>query len=309
MKNIIKSISLLLVVASLTSCLKDDSLVLDPAKGHNVIEWANPGQIVVIGSTYALYTSSYPLGQKATQTMTISYSGPETAAPEDITVNFAVADASVITKYNDEQGEGFELMPADAYSFATNSVVLKKGTNKASFDITFDPDKFDLSKSLVLPLKISSVTSGIISGNFGTILLNVAAKNQYDGVYSSVSGFFQRYTNPTTKNNDGLTGPMAGNPNVTLTTVNATTVEISNLKWGNNAGGVGGINNLQIVIDPVTNLVSMKALGNATLKNVPGKVNKYDPATKTFTLNFDWNQTATKREVIDYIIKFNAPRS
>ncbi|MNR56285.1 hypothetical protein D3C85_1768300 [compost metagenome] len=51
----------------------------------------------------------------------------------------------------------------------------------------------------------------------------------------------------------------------------------------------------------------MKSLGTPNLRNTPGKDNKYDPATKTFTLNFDWNQTTTPREAT-VIIKYKNGR-
>ena len=52
----------------------------------------------------------------------------------------------------------------------------------------------------------------------------------------------------------------------------------------------------------------MKALGNATLKNIPGAVNSYNPATKTFTLNFDWNQTVNPRVVTGLVLKYKSAR-
>lgn len=307
-KYIIQSIALLFGVSSLTSCLKDDSLVLDPAKGHNVIEFANPAQIAVIGSPYAMYVFSYELADKPSIPITVSYSGPEQNAPQDISVNITVGSDAPITEYNTAQDGHYVKMSTSAYSFTGTTVVIKAGTSKASFNVPFDPSKFDLSKQEVLPLTITSASSGIVSGNFSTILLNVNAKNLYDGIFSLEDGsFVQRYTAGKPTENDGLNGSLAENDDLTLSTISANTVQISNLKWHGNSSGVAGIDNLQVTVDPATNLVTMKSISNATLANIAGKVNKWDPATKTLTLNFDWNQTANKREM-GLILKFKSAR-
>ena len=101
---------------------------------------------------------------------------------------------------------------------------------------------------------------------------------------------------------------MAGNPKVTLKSIDGNTVEITNMRWAGGTSGIAGIDNLRATINPATNEVTMFALGAPTLRNIAGKVNKYDPATKTFTLNFDWAQTTNKREILDLQIKFDSPR-
>jgi hypothetical protein len=183
-KYIYRTFGLFLAVTSLSSCLKDDSLVLNPEKGHNVIEFANTADIAVHGSSIPLYVHSYEIVPEVTLPVSVSYSGPEAVAPQDITVNIAVADAAPVDAYNEEQHTTYELMPATNYTISATSVVIPKGSSRGTFSVKFKPNTFDLSKSLVLPLKITSVSSGIISGNFSTILLNAGAKNKYDGNYT-----------------------------------------------------------------------------------------------------------------------------
>ncbi|WP_026897490.1 DUF1735 domain-containing protein [Daejeonella oryzae] len=183
-KYFYKTLGVFLAAATLSSCLKDDSMVLNPDKGHNVIEFANTTDILVHGSVIPLYVHSYEIVPEVTLPVSVSYSGPEAVAPEDITVNIAVADNSPIDLYNEEQETEYEMMPASNYTLSATSVVIPKGQSKATFSVKFKPNTFDLSKALVLPLKISSVSSGIISGNFNTILLNAGAKNKYDGNYT-----------------------------------------------------------------------------------------------------------------------------
>lgn len=310
MKKIIyKAFLAVFATTFLSSCLKDDTTVLDPAKGINVIEFANPGAIVKTGMPYALYSFAYSTSETPNLLLTVSYSGPESTAPQDITVNIGLGTSAAIDAYNTAAGTTYTMLNSNGYTFTNTSVVIKQGTSKATFSIPFKPGQFDFSKQEVLPITISSVSSGTISGNFRTILLNVNAKNAYDGVYTPQAGsFVQRYSNPTTPTaNDALNGSTASNPDVTLTTVSAYTVQIGNLRWAGGTSGVAGIDNLQVTVDPATNLVTMKSLGNATLANISGSVNKYDPSTKTFTLNFDWNQTANKR-VYSLIIKYKGSR-
>ncbi|KQC01163.1 DUF1735 domain-containing protein [Pedobacter sp. Hv1] len=185
MKKYINKIPLLLfAVIGLSSCLKDDTAILDPAKGHNVIEFSNPTDIVVHGSSIPLYAFSYESVPSVNLPITVSYSGPEAAAPQDITVKFGVSDDAKIAAYNTEQKTSLTAFAQNAYSLPTTEVVIKKGTSKATFNVVLKPENFDFSKTEVLGLTISSVSSGILSGNFATILINASAKNKYDGIYA-----------------------------------------------------------------------------------------------------------------------------
>ncbi|MGY3055016.1 hypothetical protein ACVWYG_003227 [Pedobacter sp. UYEF25] len=199
-KNILKFIALSLVVTSFTSCLKDNSLVLDPAKGHNVIEFANPGQIVTNGTPHPLYSFSYQSTATPSLPITVSYSGPEATAPQDITVKFGVADTSTIGEYNRATDGGYVPLNAAAFTLSANEVVIKAGTSKATFNVLLKPSAFNFNKSEVLGLTITSASPGIVSGNFNTILLNVSAKNQYDGQYTiTATAPMTDATNPALK--------------------------------------------------------------------------------------------------------------
>ncbi len=264
-KYIYRTLSFMLAVSFLTSCLKDDSLVLDPEKGHNVIEFANPAQISVIGSIYPLYTISFDLAPEVTVPVTVSYSGPETGAPEDITVNIGPGDAAEVDAYNEEQDEHFTYMPASNYAFQATSAVIKKGQTKGVVNITFKLGQFNLAQSLVLPLKITSASSGIVSGNFNTILLNVGAKNMYEGVY--------KHTYTSALGN--------GSNEVTLVTSGANTVYLV-------PGLLGVYSNAQtLVIDPATNKVTVVMTTLLPIATDP--ISSYDPETKTFRIKYTSN--------------------
>jgi len=293
-KNIFKALSLLLAVSLLTSCLKDDRLVLDPEKGNNVIEFANPATITTIGSVYPMYTFAYAIVPSVTLPITISYSGPEATAPEDIVVNFGAGTEAEVDAYNTDQDAEFTLMPSELYKLSTTSVTIKKGESKASFSVTFTPDRFDFELAYVLPLKITSASSGIVSGNFNTILLSVNAKNKYDGVYK-VTGTF----NDTQNSTFTVLSPQT----IHLVTQNATQVAmydptyfgtyINLFRTATGVSGYGSFSPLftfDTATDKITDVVNYygqpaPANGRSGRIDITG-INKFDPASKTIEVSY-----------------------
>ena len=167
----------------ITSCLKDE-IVLDPSKTNNVIEFGNPSDIVSPeGAKYYMYGPALEIKPEIDLVVPVSYSGTKTA-PEKISVVVGVAPSSVITEYNTQQSTSFILLPSDLYTIVSTTAEIPSGQRTSNIVIKFKTNQFDLTKNYVLPLTIVSSTFGIISTNFRTILLNVKAKNKYDGVYT-----------------------------------------------------------------------------------------------------------------------------
>ncbi|GAA0537871.1 DUF1735 domain-containing protein [Chitinophaga japonensis] len=186
MKHIIKKASLALVTLAFTSCLKDH-LAVDPAQSNNVIEFANTGSIAspagAIHPRYAIDLGSLEVGQSAQFNVNLSYSGPEATAPQDITVILEVDEAAVAAYNAEQDGVDYTMATADMFEFPATAVI-KKGEQRAQVQVTFTrTTEFDFDLNYAVPLKIASVSSGIISGNFGIALYSVAARNEYDGVY------------------------------------------------------------------------------------------------------------------------------
>ncbi|MCX2493487.1 DUF1735 domain-containing protein [Pedobacter sp. PF22-3] len=299
----------------MSSCLKNKFDIINPSGSPSVVEFKNPvapSSETPEGSLYTVFPVAYEVAASVEVAYTVQLTGPD-PAPQDVVVNIGVksaaiaelnADKSVISSY-----VPYVELPASLYTITTPTVTIPSGQRTAIVKVAYKTGNFDFSKKYALPISITSSNYGGVSKNFGTVLLNVSAKNAYDGIYAMQTGsFVQRYSNPTTPTTgDALNGNTSTNPNVTLTTVGATTLEITNLRWAGGSSNVAGIDNLRLTVDPATNLVTMSSLGNPTLANVPGSVNKYDPATRTFTLNFDWNQTAAKR-VYGLNIKYSGVR-
>jgi hypothetical protein len=299
----------------MSSCLKDKFDLINPAGSPSVVEFKNPvapsGETPE-GSLYTVFPVAYEVAASIEVTYTVQLTGPD-AAPQDVVLNIGKKSAAV-TELNADKAiiasyVPYVELPTTLYTITTPTVTIPAGQRTGSVKVAYKTASFDFSKKYALPISITSTNYGGVSKNFGTVLLNVSAKNAYDGIYAMQTGsFVQRYSAPTTPTTgDALNGNTSTNPNVTLTTVGATTLEITNLRWAGGTSTVAGIDNLRLTVDPATNLVTMSALGNATLANIPGSVNKYDPATRTFTLNFDWNQTGAKR-VYGLNIKYSGVR-
>jgi len=316
MKKYFNILILSLAVVSLSSCLKDDKEIIKPGVSPAVIEFQSPSPISSpSGSIFATYNKSYGLdAATVTYDVVVNYTGSEDA-PNDIPITIGI-NPTAVADYNTEQHTTLEPMQnAPSLFTLPTSVTIPKGQRMAKITLTFKPQSFDLSKTYGLALRLTSSTVPS-SGNFGTIILAINAKNPYDGLYKQTAGYIQRYISgvPTTIAADNLNGLLKFNPDIAATTINSNTIQLSGLRWGDggtgsaSSSGVAGIDNLRLTVDPATNLVTMSALGNTTLKNVVGAVNKYDPATKTFTLNFDWNPTGNKREIRDWVITYNGVR-
>lgn len=300
-KNYFKSIlGASLLVLSLSSCLKDDSTVLDPAQGINVIEFDNPTQVSVIGSTTALYSIAYPIVPTNTVIpVTVSYSGPEAGAPQDITVTVGLGDLATLTQYNDENHETYTMMDPAVYTIDATTAIIKKGEAKATFNVSVKTSLFDLTKKYGLPLKIKSVSSGTISGNFSNIILNIAAKNKYDGKYQFIA------TQTASDRPTFLIGTQYTYPyDVELRTTGPNSNNLYNAAFGDfliplvtSTNGISGLGstNLEFVFDPATNKVvsaANKILAPANGRqmsldtSVSGTSNFWDPASKDLFVSF-----------------------
>ncbi|HEX8334661.1 MAG TPA: DUF1735 domain-containing protein [Segetibacter sp.] len=307
MKKIIFNNLLLLVAisATFTSCLKDKGY--DEGKYGAVRNTAGQEFMSIpvaarIPNTQSLESKA---GSQNIPLFVVSYDYVDPAASDitgTITLNNALvkaADTSAV------------LLPTSIYSIPSNTITVKAGQRVSDrFIMTINTSTLDPTKKYGIGFTLSSVSKGgvAIPSNLKDVVYIFSLKNVYDGIYTVMGGFVQRYSAPGVPTvGDALNGDLAGNPDVTFTTQGPTTVEITGLNWAKKGGGIGGIDNLRLTVDPATNQVTMFALGNATLANWEGRENRYDPATKTFYLNYRWNPTANRREY-SVILKYSKPR-
>jgi len=231
-----------------------------------------------------------------------------------------VKSSSLITAYNAANGTNYIEVPLSAYTLSDdiNNVTFAPGESIKQVKITLKKDQLDLSKQYALGYTLTDAGSGaIITAGLDKVLYAIGLKNAYDGVYSYVSGYVQRYTAPGVPATDALSGPLGPqNPDIELVTTGATSVAFTGaggpvgLTWSGPMSGVAGIGGLSANIDPATNIPTFSAQeapGGLTLTNWAGHVNKYDPATKTLTMAIRWNPTANVREY-EVVLKYKGPR-
>jgi hypothetical protein len=283
MKKLLSIIFALTLITGFTSCLKERAEIGD--KPQNIIEfYTTDGYLSTVRAIYPVYGKNFVTGQKGTFDVTVSYSGTE-VAPQDIKLGIAV-DAEALAKFNaaaPTTGDDTYLpLVASAYSVPTE-VTIKKGERRAVFQVEVTlPLTFNFDENYALPLSIKSTTTGIISGNFGSVLYRIGGKNQYDGDYKSTG----------VRVHPDL-GPFTFDAIVTMNTAGSTSIV------GNALADLGP--NLKIVVNP-DNSVSLSSTAQPSVALTPGGVNKYDPATKTFTLTYFYN-TGAPRKITQTLVK------
>jgi len=305
MKNKFIRIYVLLLGAFMASCLDDDKAPLDPGTTQNVIEFLDPFvPASPSGSVYPAYSTSFVLAPSAELPMTISYSGPNENS-EDIDLTLAV-DPSALEEYNTQManelhGTEYELMPEANYDLSVTSVTIPAGETKVEIPVTFFPENFDFSKNFALPIRITSASRGVLSAHYSVALLAVGVRNQYDGIYDVIGGGIIRLVGGV--NDPALGGDYVDGLTMDMTTLASNVVGIEPIwKDGSGVGGVVGTN-LTINAD---NTVTVRSSTNPAVANTPAAVNAYDPATRTFTLNFQWG--GGTREIYDLQLRYAGPR-
>ncbi len=194
-KQIIYRVMPAIIALAFTSCIKDH-LSLDPAQSNNVVEFANTGTIAsaagAIHPRFAVDLGNLGLNDSTTFNINLSYSGAE-AAPQDITVSLAI-DEDALAAFNADQGAHYTTPPASIFRLPATGVI-KAGERRVQLKVTIiRTNDFNFDVAYALPLKISSVSTGVVSGNFGIALYSFAARNIYDGVYEMTGSLVDNTT-------------------------------------------------------------------------------------------------------------------
>jgi len=274
------------------SCLKEATMNTDPSQATNVIELNNSGDNIAPSGIAGYYEDLGVLsaGDSAKFNINVHYTGPGTA-PTDITVSLAT-DAASLATYNATNGTSLEVPPASVASFPT-SVIIKKGTSQTTVSATVKlSTDFNFNKAYGIPVKITTVSSGLISGNYAASVYSFGVRNKYDGVYT-LKGYHTRvpYNFPYS------------NITMEMRTVGATAVGFywpAAGSWGHPIGvGVGSVSWYGSAIAPVvvfnatTNLVtSVYNQGGATPIDIytgAGSGQGRQAADKTMYIYFRYN--------------------
>jgi hypothetical protein len=271
MKRIIKSgLILFASVIGLSSCLED--------KGYtDIINAVGAEPIVSIfgNAGGSLQTSKFKIDTLVAATYQVNL-GSVNTLDKDLSVTMGVTQGATdfLKATNVKRvaagDDPYEALPTSAYTIV--NPVIKAGTRDADFKVNVKlPKTLDFSKEYVIPVGISDASGVKISGNLGFMNIFVGGTpNKYDGAYTS-TGYFSHPTAPRDIARDK-----------TLKTIDKSTSETE-------FADLGYIMWLKVNKD---NTVTIIPQGTATGLAGPFEqtgVNKYDPATKTFTLNYQYN--------------------
>jgi hypothetical protein len=212
----------------------------------------------------------------------------------------------------------YEILPETVYSFtgdgvSGNTITFAAGETTKELKINIDPSTLSFTTNYALPLTVLNPSGSYKVSNANIQLINqIIVKNQYDGVYT-YEGFIGRWDGAGT-NDPSLGGPIKSGATITVITAGSTT-DTFQLMWATAASGIGGIGSAQQITVNADNTINLTPIGAAPLNWGPiaGKDNKYDPASKTFTINWRWSGTdpvstsGYKREVM-VTMKYKSPR-
>jgi hypothetical protein len=185
---IITTFILSAAVLTMSSCLKDP----------RAQDFSNVGTLIELpleayNGVGALVPEALPI-QTTAQTIpvVVNVAAPK-ALSSALTVTL-VLDTAAITAYNTANGltvadgTAFSLPPSNAYSIPNFKVTIPAGQHTASLNVSVISSNLDPAGLYIIPLTIVDASGQKIS-NYKTVLLNVQAKNKYDGAYTATGSF------------------------------------------------------------------------------------------------------------------------
>lgn len=295
--------------ALLTSCIEEGT---DDAAGKGIDEFRFDNE------EFDVVTFKPSLANQTTTLVTIYRDAVSTGSmSEEVTISFEVNSDS-LAAYNTKHSTSYIEVDPAWYTLSVHEGTLTFAPNEGAktISITLDTNPFDLSKQYVIPLVINNASSGYaLNENRNLTIVQTLPINQYDGVYS-YSGSLGRFdATSCAALNDGLDGAIVAGVETDLVTTGANSVDF-NPVWASGASGVAGVGDPRIDVDPVTNNITLVAVNAAPLNwgPIPGQPNKYDPVSKTFTINWKWgatcatSPTGTTRAMIGITMTYIEPR-
>jgi hypothetical protein len=273
MRSYIKSILLLCIIISIctTSCLKDEDF--DNGSIQSVHSNGGVPNVVEIGLT-ATNTSNFlvlAVDNSASDTTInlVPINVLPYGAAQDIHVTVDL-DSTLVNEYNAANGTAYSVPTSDMFTIVNPVVTIPKDSTTGYVQIKFNPSAF-LGGSWALGFRISSVQEPgyNISANLKTGIANIAVKNQYDGIYNAV-GHFDHPVYAGDYNTEwtlATSGPTSVDFQLDVTVLFGVIITLT----VNNDNSVT-ISSDYVVLDPYD-----------------AAKNYYDPATKTFHLDFSYS--------------------
>lgn len=180
------SFAILIAATGFSSCTKENS-VFDSNNQGGILELADlPSR--TSATSYAITTKSLDAAAEISLPITINYTGVA-GAPQDITVTMGI-NASALTAYNTAQGTSFVPLDDNLYTVSSNTITIPKGSKTGTFILKVKTASFVFTKSYALGISIVSANAGTVSGNYGTGIFRIVAKNAYEANYTVTGWLF-----------------------------------------------------------------------------------------------------------------------
>lgn len=280
MKSLQLAICFLLSGTLLSSCLKEKyKLSIDENTDRVVTEFTSARQGV---NTLALTFGTSLIDVDLTELRVI----PRSALNGAVQVKIAENKSLVTTA-------GYSVLPSSAYSINNLDYTFTPENKKTNVRIRVNPSAV-VGGNYAIGLSIMEVSNGEISGLGKDILIEVKVKNDYEGEYHATG---ERILYNGSNVGSGIAAQAEIDDDKYLYTVDENTVETD-------VADLIGQGYMFLEVDPVTFDVTVKpsTIGPTFLLSNNGPC-KYNPATRTFTLNYKYfNASGNLRTITETIV-------
>ncbi len=262
----------LLATALLSSCLKDTSpgaINFGASPALVGFQYQGFNNVPYVAAIYGKPTDSVDLE------VTLSVASITLSSPVTVSI---VPDDAVISAFNGANGTTYTaLNPADYTLPNGGKITISPGQQIVKVKVSFAGQNIDFSKPQAIGLQLTGANGAIIATNLNTAIITITLKSIYAGTYLA-SGVRHHPT----------AGDFPFSYSVAMGTVNKTTIE------GNALADLTADLVLQVNPD---NTVNVSSGAQADTQDSPGLPNVYNPATKTFTLNYFYRVSAPRKIV------------
>lgn len=178
-------VSIVLISAG---CLKEKNVIEVNGNTDRVItEFTN-------GDSSTLNALALPISSGLVETeLTEIRILPRSNATKNVEVKIEL-NPGLVDAYNAANGTTYTIPPSSVYAFNTHSYTLTPAAKTTKVRLSVDPSGL-VGNEYALGFTINSVTDGEISSLKKDYLVELKAKNAYDGEYTS-NGYFYHPTNP-----------------------------------------------------------------------------------------------------------------
>jgi Domain of unknown function (DUF1735)/Domain of unknown function (DUF4361) len=266
-KNTLKTILLGSLLITTIACSDDNgNITIDP----------NQDAVVSIAGTDAgtLINKDYKLNTARTDSFTVSVTSSQ-ALTKDLSVNLGLSQMGLDSQNSKRKAAGLDdytALPTSAYTISPNPVIIKAGTRTAKFALTANiPASIDLANDYLLPLGIISATDAKINGLLGFVNIGInGLPNKFAGDYRATGRFVIQSTIRDFDRDKAVR---------TIDKITSETefADLGTLMW------------LKVNKDNTVTIIPQQSTTNLVGAIQQVSVNKYDPDTKTFTLNYQYN--------------------